>query len=1105
MAEQYERHNITQRRKATRQYTTALVSLNARALIKQIAEPMPTFFERWLEHYKTLYPVEKPDRLATFTAEVLFQDPRSPLGTLARLIDLNDGVLATMIVGSDNGDSLADKNVTFKIFFNFVSAIYFCVIGRSPTVEDDERELYFSKFVALKLEKMGVTGPGSAAVFLINFLYDDHFRNSLLTVWPDPLAHQLFEHGMRVEGLDQDVSEVFGPAKSYGMDYLVTTAPYKKDGLTVAGDEYFITLDILVQSYPTLTELYEHYKQTREEFNSIMVERNLQLVSTFTEELFGNPGGFYMQRALKRCPRLANVSRDIVIKLAQFSKCFHPVEFHPMHWINYCQGHAYFLLKRRVILHGGLQMNQQWRSYGQVIFFPEGEIRDAPRLPNSSPSPLSKTSSSGYGQRDVHPKYMTFNGREKVSCACCGRIICIHKSFECMGYYFCSVLEDRKRPSNLQNISWCAANLVTQYTGDSSIQKGDIPPHHVMTIMHPHGDHDQPNVYVVEVMRRAFAVPMHDLCYGMVPWLFKLYADLVQDAFTSDTPLVDVTEQFNFRDRIEPYVLQRDLTVPGSFHRVQDIFQFMCGVLYFCRIIMSNEDWSDISRYMESDTFRWTCDVAVKVLHLGITAKDTEGYARLMTDGEEAFPNPMEICTGGQTFLFYKSETESGDEQYYSCCFMSTEGFREPCSSIGTLVVLQQCWLGFCDHDDELNRKLIVMAARRKILITMYLTMTWRCFMDALLERHELSQLLLRDVTPGLRDRVLQTFPASDDQDIKQALDAYRSDTPIQSPASHLFTSVASRLLHLQKCALLALRSMVVYKRKQKWMQRAAFRALQRHMKESTSRRERLMRVMERYRQVCVARLRVYLLRNSMSWWRSHVEKKEIKNATLINAMVRKRCFRAFKRFAVLAREKQRLESLVAYNRYCTHYRMKKAVVSVWRIVATVLKKRKRADRLMAQLRAHVQCILVIGYLTRRAKLSQKLREAASQAEYRNTSTVPTHAMVTAVMSPETVKTKDFPPPPLLVRAGITIKKSSMSAPQARRNRKERQRDNAANTSPRTPPTPPPVPAFTPPSPRVLSPPAPPGTPPPLPPVRHPHANPHSYYVPGYYVYFVPY
>ena len=179
-------------------------------------------------HYLKTYPSESEHRLLRFVVDELHQTVTSPLAILARFIDSNDGALLGSYVC---GDSMKDRNVTFMLFFNLKMALEYCVLESSSHAQKLFAN-YWANDIAAKLVSFGVVGPASAAVFLINLRYDHSWRTSILAMWPEPLSHSLFEHGLRVEGLDVPIQEYYGFDKHMGFDSLLLPS-----GQSVSADE----------------------------------------------------------------------------------------------------------------------------------------------------------------------------------------------------------------------------------------------------------------------------------------------------------------------------------------------------------------------------------------------------------------------------------------------------------------------------------------------------------------------------------------------------------------------------------------------------------------------------------------------------------------------------------------------------------------------------------------------------------------------------------------------------------------------------------------------------------------------------------------------------
>lgn len=582
--------------------------------------------------------------------DMLCQSQDSPLFALATFLDRAD-------------DRLCRVESTLVLFLNLRTALQHCILQSEQNLE----QLCFllNRELPLKLALMGVVGSGSAAIFLLNFTHDANFRTSVLAMWTnDQFLKTLFSHGMDLERY-LDLSAVDGSFQ----DNLVSCAESPTNDFAVA-------LDLLIGTYDALMFFYANTKEK----------------SRFARILF-REGSALAERWSMIHPCTEHFPVSVKKHLIRIAK--NDVELHnPVSWITCCRLQAYIEDSGNVFLNGG-PAKSIVKNYGSVSFFANAKSITY----NSETCYLDFTN-------------ISFPGREKVMCACCGKVVSAYKSTQANNLYFCSVVDERKRAGKLDNISSCAGALT-----DPTVRNTD----EIVAFMQPNVSTDSPREFVIEIMRRVFGTEQAGMSFGVNPYFFKLYHETTKWMFTRETRRLPSS----FRERMLRVLPN---TQDEHFKIVRDLYCFFAHLEFFCRIAFAK---NNIIQHLRS-----------------LCAKQFQHLACKMI---------IFFRGGDDDFLTDTGFTVVKDEAEDSLYQVAHRG-RLLSPGMGLLYALtQNIPLGFSQHDQSVNETVVLLAARRSILHALFLSVKWRCLAFALLRNTRAMQFFISAATKTKQES-LQTF-----------------------------------------------------------------------------------------------------------------------------------------------------------------------------------------------------------------------------------------------------------------------------------------------------------------------------------------------------------
>lgn len=557
------------------------------------------------------------DRHVALVRELLCQTPTSPLYELAMLWDHVETELKWAV------------NDTMLLFMNLRSVLEYCVLENSS----DPRVpvAFFSSELNAKLGVMGVVGTGSAAVFLMNFTHDPKFRTSVVMMWTeDDLLSTLFSHGLDLTRY-VDCSSVYGRFRD---DLFWHGAELQND--------FASALDLLVGTYDALHFLYTNTRN-KADFARLLFDDNSNMAKRWC--------------LLYPCVKFFPVA----VKTLLLEYCGHQNNADPMMMITFCRVQAYIHDSEIVRMNDGAT-----KHYARVCFF-EKYSRE----------------NNIFDDENCHLdfKCISFPGREKVTCWRCRKVVAAYKSTHANGRYFCSIVDERKRADNLDNISLCAGSA----TSECPVETDDV-----LAIMHPAVNSSSPREFVVEIMRKTFATDQADAWFGTNQYFFRLYHAMTKHLFSQNAEL-----PISFKDRIIN-VLPPEYN--DTYKDVKDIFCFYARVEFFCRVAFANGQDLQQLRSRRASQFQDVACRMVRFVHYD--TNDSE------TTIEEDAHGLLRISHRGRFFS----------------------------PGLGALFALtQKVPLGFGRHDQRVNEAVVLYVARKKILHAMFTSLTWRCVAFALL------------------------------------------------------------------------------------------------------------------------------------------------------------------------------------------------------------------------------------------------------------------------------------------------------------------------------------------------------------------------------------
>ena len=573
----------------------------------------------WRSHASVIRKyVNAQNRHVALVRELFCQTPTSPLYELATLWDQVEN------------EHKCNENGTMLLFMNLRTVLEHCVLENAS----DPRVSYvfFSSELNAKLRAMGVVGTGSAAVFLMNFTYDSQFRTSVVMMWTnDDVLSTLFSHGLDLNRY-VDCSSVFG---RFSDDLFWNDIQLQND--------FASALDLLIGTYDAL-----HFFYT-----------NTKVKTDFARVLFDDDSSMAKRWCLLH-PCVKYFPTKVKTLLLEYSKNSSNTD--PMTWITFCRVQAYIHDSHVVRVNDGGN-----KHYARVCFF-ENYAREK----------------NVFDDEKCHLDFrcISFPNREKVKCARCHKVVAAYKSTQANGLFFCSIVDERKRADNLDNISVCAGSA----TSECPVETDDI-----LAIMHPAVNASSPREFVVEIMRKTFAGDQADAWFGTNQYFFRLYHAMTKHLFSQKAEL-----PITFKDRIIS-VLPTEYN--DTYESIRDIFSFYARVEFFCRVAFANGQDLRQLRSRRANQFQDVACRMVRFVH--DDASDSE------TTVEKDDFGLLRIAHRGRFFS----------------------------PGLGALFALtQNVPLGFGRHDQRVNEAVVLFVARKKILHAMFASLTWRCVASELLQ-----------------------------------------------------------------------------------------------------------------------------------------------------------------------------------------------------------------------------------------------------------------------------------------------------------------------------------------------------------------------------------